>query len=98
MIKNCKVLLDNGVVTVVDFNGSEVQFSPAIRPKSDYVTVKNENGRFTVITEEVKNAVKEIVEVTTDKQVEEVQEIKEPVKQTDTEQKKTKKKGKKTTN
>lgn len=48
MVIKCPVLLNNRSVTVVDFNGVQVQM-PAIGRKANYVNVAFEEGRYCVI-------------------------------------------------
>lgn len=50
MTKVCKVLLNNGAVTVVRFGERDVQLPPIGR-KADFVTVRFENGRYEAVAE-----------------------------------------------
>ena len=65
MVTKCQVLSNNELVTVVLFNGEQVQL-PAIHRKADTVNVKLENGRYTIVGDDY---LKEptIVEDTTNK-------------------------------
>lgn len=50
MIKECKVLLNNEAVTVIRYDGQDVQI-PAIGRKADVVKVKDD-GRYTVVPDD----------------------------------------------
>lgn len=60
MIELCKVLKWNTVNMVIDFKGKEIQM-PSVE-KSDFVYVKLENGKYSVVTENEykKSLVKEV--------------------------------------
>ena len=62
MIKDCYVKLNNEYVTVIDYDGIDVQI-PAIKREARTVKVILENGKYTVVgdnyTEPVKETVKE---------------------------------------
>lgn len=47
MIKDCKIILNNEAVTVIDFDGIEVQF-PHIDTDSDTVKVLYTNGKYEI--------------------------------------------------
>ena len=51
MIKDCKIILNNEAVTVVDFDGTEVQF-PHIEVDSDTVKVSHTNGKYEIAANE----------------------------------------------
>ena len=59
MVKECKVLLRNQYVMVVDFNGKEIQM-PSDHTDNDTVFVKHENDRYSITCklEEEKKPVK----------------------------------------
>lgn len=59
MIKECKVLLRNKLVMVVNFNGKEIQM-PSDHTDKNTVFVKHENDRYTITCklEEEKKPVK----------------------------------------
>jgi hypothetical protein len=59
MIKECKVLLRNKLVMVVDFDGKEIQM-PSDHTDKNTVFVKHENDRYTITCklEEEKKPVK----------------------------------------
>ena len=48
MIKECKVLINNAAVTVVDFDGAKIQV-PSIGREATTVKVLNKNGKYTVV-------------------------------------------------
>ena len=48
MVRDCKVLLNNEAVTVVDFGGTKVQF-PAIKNVAKTIKVKFANGEYSVV-------------------------------------------------
>ena len=75
MVKECKVLLRNQYVMVVDFDGKEVQM-PSDRTDKDTVFVKYENDRYSITCklEEKKPAnVKPVSKVKKQKKVTEVE-------------------------
>lgn len=51
MIKKCNVLLNNEVVTVVDYDGVKVQF-PSIHKNSKTVNVIYKNGQYIIVEED----------------------------------------------
>lgn len=63
MIKSCRVMLNNECVTVVDFEGIDVQL-PAIGRKANQIKVKYQDGKYTVVPDDYTEAVEEIKEVT----------------------------------
>ncbi len=79
MIKECKVLINNDAVTVVDFDGHEIQI-PAIHKAADTVKIALENGRYKLVDDNRK--VDPVVEDKEELTVEEVKEaIEEEVKE-----------------
>lgn len=48
MVRDCRVLLNNEAVTVVDFDGTKVQF-PAIKNADKTIKVKFANGEYSVV-------------------------------------------------
>ena len=48
MIKECKVLMRNELVMVIDFDGKEIQM-PSDHKDSNIVFVKYENDRFSIV-------------------------------------------------
>lgn len=76
MTKECKVLLRNQYVMVVDFNGKEVQM-PSDHTNKDTVFVKYENDKYSItckLEEEKKSAkVKPVSRVKKQKKVTEVE-------------------------
>ena len=62
MIKNCRVTLNNECVTVVDFEGIDVQL-PAIGRKADQIKVEYKDGKYTVLPDNYTEAVQEVKEV-----------------------------------
>lgn len=51
MIKECKVVLHNQAVTVVDYDGTQVQF-PATKSKTDVVYVEYIDGKYAIVARE----------------------------------------------
>ena len=51
MIKDCKVILNNERVTVIDFDGTAVQL-PSIHRKAEYIKVKFDNDRHIVLPDD----------------------------------------------
>lgn len=51
MVKECKVILHNSAVIVVDFDGTHIQF-PATKTKSEKVYVEYSDGKYTIATKE----------------------------------------------
>lgn len=51
MIKECKVVLHNQAVTVVDYDGTQVQF-PATKSKTDVVYVEYIDGKYAIVEKE----------------------------------------------
>jgi hypothetical protein len=76
MTKECKVLLRNQYVMVVDFDGKEVQM-PSDHTDKNTVFVKHENDRYTItckLEEEKKSAkIKPVSRVKKQKKVTEVE-------------------------
>lgn len=48
MTKECEVILNNGAVTVVKFDGKEIQF-PSIHKNAKTVSVKVDNGSYSIV-------------------------------------------------
>lgn len=59
MIKECKVLVNNGAVSVVDYDGKHIQF-PALPSNTKTVFVKCESGKYHICDgeEEEKKTIK----------------------------------------
>ena len=51
MIQECKVILNNERVTVIDFDGTAVQL-PSIHRKAEYIKVKFDNDRHIVLPDD----------------------------------------------
>lgn len=51
MIKDCKVLLNNELVTVVRFGEKDIQI-PSIRRNATVVRILYENGKYTVVVDD----------------------------------------------
>lgn len=51
MVKKCKILIHNSAVTVVDFDGTHIQFPP-IETQDKEIYVEDMNGRYSVVSEE----------------------------------------------
>ena len=51
MIKECRVVLHNQAVTVVDYDGTQVQF-PATKSKTDIVYVEYIDGKYAIVSRE----------------------------------------------
>ena len=62
MTKKCIVTLDNDYVTVVKYGDTYIQF-PAMGIKSEYVWVKYENGKYTIVDEETAKKESERTEI-----------------------------------
>ena len=71
MVKECKVLLRNQYVMVVDFNGKEIQM-PSDHTDKDTVFVKYENDRYS-ITYNLEKEKKPVSRVKKQKKVTEVE-------------------------
>ena len=59
MIKECPVILNNSSVSVVKFDNTEIQFPP-VGKNTKSVKVKYENGRYSIVTDEVPVNIKKI--------------------------------------
>ena len=59
MIKECPVILNNSSVSVVKFGNTEIQFPP-VGKNTKSVKVKYENGRYSIVTDEVPVNIKKI--------------------------------------
>lgn len=53
MIKNCRVLINNEAVTVINYDGVEVQL-PSIKREADFVKVIKKNGNYIVVDDNYK--------------------------------------------
>ncbi len=81
MIKECKVILHNSAVTVVEYDGNKVQL-PSVQDCGKLVYVKINDGKYTVISKEeydesLKNTTKKSKKVK--EKVEENEEEIEPI-------------------
>lgn len=76
MIKECKVLMRNELVMVIDFDGKEIQM-PSDHKDSNIVFVKYENDRFSIVDKLEKEKkpvkVKPVLRVKKQKKVTEVE-------------------------
>lgn len=61
MIKNCKVLINNEAISVIDYDGVQVQI-PSIHKEAKTVNVVVENGRYIVVDD---NYIEPVVKSTT---------------------------------
>lgn len=61
MIKNCRVLMNNEAVTVIEYDGISIQI-PAIHRDAKYVNVILQNGRHIVVDDDYKEPVTEVAE------------------------------------
>ena len=53
MVKDCPVIINNDAVTVVRFDGNDIQF-PSVRQEGiKTLNVKFENGNYSIVTNEV---------------------------------------------
>ena len=60
MVKKCKVILNNNAITVIDYDGKEVQI-PSIKKNVQMVNVVFDNGKYIVVDDdyvEIKEKVK----------------------------------------
>ena len=62
MIKDCRVTLNNECVTVVNFEGIDVQL-PSIGRKAEKIKVEYKDGKYTVLPDNYTEAVQEVEEV-----------------------------------
>lgn len=60
MVKECPVILNNDAVTVVNFDGNEVQL-PAINSDAKKVFILNKNGKYSVVDKDYKEASNEVI-------------------------------------
>lgn len=51
MVKKCRVLLNNDLVTVIDFNGKKVQL-PSIKANKEEINILFDSGRFSVVPDD----------------------------------------------
>ena len=70
MVKNCRVILNNELVTVLDFDGKQIQV-PSIKRKANYVSVLFKDNKYRVVPDDYVEPLEPVVE-----QVEPVQEEK----------------------
>lgn len=70
MVKNCKVILNNELVTVLDFDGKQIQV-PSIKRKANYVSVLFKDNKYQVVSDDYIEPLEPVIE-----QVEPVQEEK----------------------
>ncbi len=61
MVKNCRVLINNEAVTVIEYDGVLVQI-PAIHREARYVNVILQNGRYIVVDDDYKEPVASVTE------------------------------------
>ena len=61
MVKNCRILINNDAVTVVDFDGVEVQL-PSIQREARFVKVCETNGIYSVVEDSYIEPVMEVTE------------------------------------
>lgn len=59
MVKNCKVLINNGYVTVILFGETKVQI-PAINKDVDTVRIRYQDGRYSVVADDYVEPTEEI--------------------------------------
>ena len=64
MIKECPVIMNNEAVTVVRFNGIDIQFPSVGQENIKFLNVKFENGKYSITDdkEEINSDVKESVD------------------------------------
>lgn len=63
MIKKCKVILNNECVTVIDFEGIDVQL-PAIGYKANQIKIKYQDGKYVALPDDYTEATQEVEKVT----------------------------------
>ena len=56
MVLKCPILLNNEAVTVVDFNGAEVQF-PSIHQSLLSISVLYKDGKYTIVDDDYKEEI-----------------------------------------
>lgn len=61
MVKNCRVLINNEAVTVIEYDGVLVQI-PAINREAKNVNVILQNGRYIVVNDDYKEPVTDVAE------------------------------------
>ena len=74
-IKACKVLINNAAVTVVDFDGIQVQL-PAIGEDAKTVWVECDDGKYTMVNEVFQTALTVEIEDEAPEKVEEAKPVK----------------------
>ena len=52
MVKNCKVILNNEAVTVVEYDDVEVQLPSIHKKKADFIKVIAKDGTYAVVEED----------------------------------------------
>ena len=57
-MKDCRVLINNEAVTVIDYDGKKVQL-PSIHREAKTVKVISQNGKYTVVDENYKETIKQ---------------------------------------
>lgn len=65
MIKQCPVIINNGAVTVVSFDGIDIQFPYCFKEDINTLNVKFEDGKYSIV-DEIDETVKEIVKYDVD--------------------------------
>lgn len=66
MVKECPVIMNNDAVTVVRFDGNDIQFPSVGQEGAKTLNVKFENGKYSIVDHaesKVENTVDESVEV-----------------------------------
>ncbi|MBQ2176869.1 MAG: hypothetical protein II453_18065 [Alphaproteobacteria bacterium] len=56
MVKICRVLLNNDVATVIEFDGAEIQLSP-IHRNTEYVRVQLKDGIYRIVDNNFKEEI-----------------------------------------
>ena len=59
MVQKCPVLLNNDAVTVISFNGTEVQL-PSIKQALSSVNVLYKNGKYSIVSDDYKEDVEKV--------------------------------------
>ena len=55
MLRNCSVILNNELVTVIDFDGQLVQI-PSIKRDAEFVNVLFDDGQYVVVSDDFKES------------------------------------------
>lgn len=82
MVKECPVIINNDAVTVVRFDGIDIQFPSVNQENVKTLNVKFENGKYSIVDhaeEKVEKAIDEIVNVT-EKTEDEIKKTKKTIK------------------